>query len=101
MKRLLTPALNMPGLIAAIAAIYAIVQAAANTAGHGSVLTAPVIVAAIGAGLAAYTRTQVTPVADPRDGNSKPLTPELLDLRYQPSVPSPSGTTTTPAGSTR
>lgn len=73
MKRLITPSLNMPGLIAAALAIYAVIQGAYNSAHGSTVLTSSVIVAAISAALSAYARTQVTPVADPRDGNGTPL----------------------------
>ena len=75
MKRVLSPSLNPTGLASAAAAIYAAVVMIWNAAHHHGVIDVPVIVAAVSAAAFLYTRFKVTPVADPRDGNGKPLTP--------------------------
>lgn len=75
MKRALSPATNATGLGAAAAAIYAAVVMILNVAHHRGVIDPQVIVAAIGAAAFIYARFKVTPVADPRDGNGKPLAP--------------------------
>ncbi|HEX8006586.1 MAG TPA: hypothetical protein VF482_09190, partial [Trebonia sp.] len=64
MKRLLSPVTNPAGLTSAGMAVYAAVVMAWNAShGHG-VLSVPVIVAAVSAVAALYTRQKVTPVAD-------------------------------------
>jgi hypothetical protein len=75
MKRALSPVTNSAGLSAAGLAVYAAAVMIYNaTQGHG-VIDVPVIVAAVAAVAALYTRQKVTPVADPRDGNGQPLKP--------------------------
>jgi hypothetical protein len=83
LTRLLTPSKNAPGLSAALALTYALVQAIAYHKPFGSPL---VYLPLIAAALAAYTRTQVTPVADPRDGNGNPLHGPLVDAPKLPAV---------------
>ena len=75
MKRALSPSLNSTGIGAAAAAIYAAVQMIVNLAGHksGYGFDPQVMLAALGAAWFLYARFVVTPVADPRDGNGKPL----------------------------
>ncbi len=63
--------------MAAAGAIYAAAAMLWNVAHHHGVISVPVIVAALGAAWALYTRTAVTPVAAPRDGNGNRLVPEL------------------------
>ena len=75
MKRVLSPSLNPAGLGAAIAAVYAAVIMIWNASHHHGVIDPQVLVAALGAAVFLYTRMKVTPVADPRDGNGKPLSP--------------------------
>jgi hypothetical protein len=74
MKRALAPSLNPTGLGSAAAAIYAAVVMIWNATHHQGVIDPQVIVAALSAAALLYTRFKVTPVADPRDGNGKPLT---------------------------
>ncbi len=73
MKRALSPSTNAPGLMASAAAIYAAVVMIVHVAHHQGVIDPQVIVSAVAAAAALYTRFVVTPVADPRDGNGKPL----------------------------
>src|SRR5258708_11352406 len=75
MKRVLSPVTNSAGLSAAGLAVYAAIVMIVNAAHHHGVIDVPVIVAALAAVSALYTRQKVTPVADPRDGNGKPLVP--------------------------
>lgn len=71
--RPLNPSLNAPGYMAAAGAVYAAAVMIYNAYYHHGVISAPVIVAAIGAVTALLTRQVVTPVADPKDGNGNPL----------------------------
>ncbi len=73
MKRILSPVTNSAGLSAAALAVYAAAVMIYNVANHHGVIDVPVIVAALAAVSALYTRQKVTPVADPRDGNGNPL----------------------------
>lgn len=74
-KRLLSPLTNPAGLAAAAMAAYAAAVMTVNAVnGHG-VIDVPVIVAAVSAVAALWTRQQVTPVTDPKDGAGRPLTP--------------------------
>jgi hypothetical protein len=71
--RLLQPALNPTGLMAAAGAIYAAVVMVTNAVhGHG-VIDTNVILGAVAAAAGLYARAKVTPVADPKDGNGNPL----------------------------
>jgi len=77
MKRALSPSTNATGIGAAAAAIYAAVVMIWNLVNHKGAygFDPQVIVAALGAAAFLYTRFKVTPIKDPKDGNSKPLTP--------------------------
>jgi hypothetical protein len=74
-KRALAPSLNPTGLGSAAAAVYAAVVMIYHAANHQGVIDPQVVIAAVAAAAFLYTRFRVTPVADPRDGNGKPLTP--------------------------
>lgn len=73
MKRLLTPSLNPTGIASAVAAIYAATVMIINAVHHHGVIDPPVIVAAVSAAAFLWARYNVTPVADPRDGDGAPL----------------------------
>jgi len=79
-RRLLNPATNSAGLTLIAAVAYLVTQLAG---GHADLtqprLYLPVLVAAI----AWYTRSKVTPLADPRDGNGEPLLTAGQHLRAQ------------------
>ncbi len=75
MKRLLSLNLNAPGYGAAAGAVYAAVVMIWHAVHHVGVIDPQVIVAAVGGAYFLYTRLKVTPVADPKDGNGKPLVP--------------------------
>jgi hypothetical protein len=72
-KRLVSPALNPAGLMAAAGAVYAAAVMITNAVHHHGIIDPAVIVAAVGAVAALLTRQVVTPVADPRDGNGEAL----------------------------
>jgi hypothetical protein len=74
MKRILKPSTNMAGLSAAAGAIYAAALMIYHVLNHQAAFSVPVAIAGIGAALALLTRQSVTPIADPLDGNGKPLT---------------------------
>lgn len=80
MKRALAPSLNPTGLGSAAAVIYAAVVMIWNATHHQGVIDPQVIVAALAAGAFLYSRMKVTPVADPKDGNGRPLVtaPQML-----------------------
>jgi hypothetical protein len=73
MKRLLSPVTNSAGLSAAGLAVYAAVVMVYNATHNHGVIDVPVIIAAVAAVAALYTRQKVTPTADPKDGNGTPL----------------------------
>lgn len=73
MKRALSPSTNAPGLMAAVSAIYAAVVMILHVVHGQGVIDPQVIVSALAAAAALYTRFVVTPVADPKDGNGAPL----------------------------
>lgn len=75
MNRLLSPATNPAGLTAAGMALYAAAVMITAALHHHGVVSVPVIVAAVSAVAALYTRQKVTPVADPKDGAGRPLAP--------------------------
>jgi hypothetical protein len=77
MKRALSPLTNPAGLTAAGMAVYAAVLMITNAVHHHGVIDVPVIVAAVSAVTALYTRQKVTPVADPVDGAGRPLVPAI------------------------
>src|SRR5258707_12146276 len=98
MKRVLSPSTNATGLAAAAAAIYAAVVMIVHAVHHQGVIDPQVLVAAVGAAAFLYARFKVTPVADPRDGNGKPLVPVIPEapsnvtvVPGQPAPPAPGG----------
>jgi hypothetical protein len=80
MKRLLSLNLNAPGYGAAAGAVYAAVVMIVHATHHHGVIDPQVIVAAVGGGYFLWTRFKVTPVADPKDGNGKPLVTAPVQL---------------------
>ena len=91
-KRALSPMTNPAGLSAAGLALYAAVVMIYNATHNHGVIDVPVVIAAISAVAALYTRQKVTPVADPKDGNGNPLVtiPALQPL--MPLIPVPPAT---------
>lgn len=73
MKRAFSPATNPAGLTSLIAALYALGTGIWNVAHNHVALDPQVVVAALAAAAAWYTRQAVTPVRDPRDGAGHPL----------------------------
>ena len=73
MPRLLNPLTNPAGYLAAAGAIFSAAVMITNALHHHGIIDPPVIVGAVGAVGALFARQQVTPVADPRDGNGTPL----------------------------
>ena len=84
---LLNLKLNPTGYMAAAGAIYAAAAMLYNVAHHHGVISVPVIVAALAAFWSLYTRTAVTPVALPRDGNGNRLVP--VSPAPEPAPPAP------------
>jgi hypothetical protein len=72
---LLSPRLNPTGLTASAGAIYAATLMIYDAVHHHGVISVPVVIAAVFAVASLFTRTIVTPVAAPRDGNGNPLVP--------------------------
>ena len=89
MKRNLSLTLNPAGLMGAALAVYAAVVMILNAYHHHGVIDTPVIVAAISAVAALFTRTAVTPTRDPRDGAGRALVPAEVTVI----VPGQSGKT--------
>ncbi len=75
MNRILNPSLNPAGLSSAVLALYALGTGIWNVAHHAGAVDPQVIVAAVAAVAALFTRQVVTPVADPKDGAFRPLMP--------------------------
>lgn len=75
MKRILSPSLNPAGLSSAVLALYALGTGIWNVTHHAGAVDPQVIVAAVAAAAALFTRQVVTPVADPKDGAFRPLLP--------------------------
>ena len=73
MNRLLSPITNPAGLSSAAAAVYAAAVMITHAVQGKGIIDVSVIVAAAASVAALYTRTKVTPVADPHDGNGAPL----------------------------
>ena len=73
MPRLVNPATNPNGYMAAAGAILAAVVMITNAVHHHGIIDPTVIVSAIGAMAALFTRQLVTPVGDPKDGNGNAL----------------------------
>ena len=75
MPRMLNPLTNPNGYLAAAGAVFSAAVMVTNAVhGHG-IIDVPVIVGAAGAVGALFSRTLVTPVKDPKDGNGAPLKP--------------------------
>lgn len=85
MNRILNPSLNPAGLSSAALALYALGIGIWNVTHHAGAIDPQVIVAAMAAVAALFTRQVVTPVADPKDGANRPLKP----LAAPPAEPSP------------
>jgi hypothetical protein len=83
-KRLLSPMTNSAGLTSAGMAIYAAVVMIYNASHNHGVVSVPVIVAAVAAVAALYTRQKVTPIADPKDGNGTPLRAPITMPQKEP-----------------
>lgn len=75
LPRILNPATNPAGLLAAAGAVYAAAVMIYNVVNHHGVIDTAVIVAAIGAVGALFTRQAVTPTADPKSADGVPLVP--------------------------
>ena len=75
LPRMLSPLTNPDGYLAAAGAVFAATIMITNAVNHHGIIDPPVIVAALGAVGALFTRQIVTPVKDPRDGNGTPLKP--------------------------
>jgi hypothetical protein len=73
--RLLHPALNPGGYMAASGAIYAAIVMILNAVHHHGVISVPVLVAALAAIASLAGRHVVTPVADPRAADGTQLIP--------------------------
>lgn len=71
--RLVNPATNPNGYMAAAGAVLAAAVMIDNAVHHHGVVDVPVIIAAAGAVGALFSRQYVTPVSDPRDGNGNTL----------------------------
>jgi hypothetical protein len=68
-KRALSPIKNPAGLMAAGLAVYAAITMVMNVVHGDGVIDPQVVVAAVAAVAAVFTRQLVTPVADPRSKN--------------------------------
>lgn len=75
MKRNLSLTLNPAGLMGAALAVYAATVMILNAYHKHGVIDTPVIVAAVSAVAALFTRQIVTPVKDPKNGAGVPLVP--------------------------
>lgn len=72
-KRLLSPLTNPAGLLSAAATVYAAATMITHAVQGNGIINLNVVIAAVTAVAALYTRSKVTPVADPKDGNGQPL----------------------------
>lgn len=88
-NRALSPGLNPTGIASALAAIWAAGVMIWNATHNEGVIDPQVIVAAAAAVAFLWTRSRVTPVADPRDGAGRPLAPVPA-----PDSPAPPGSPT-------
>lgn len=75
MNRLLSINTNAPGLMSAAGALWAIAAMIWHATHHQGVIDPQVIISGVAALAAFFTRQVVTPVADPKDLNGKPLVP--------------------------
>lgn len=75
LPRFLNPATNPAGWMAAAGAVYAAAVMIDNAVSHHGVIDTSVIVAAVGAVAALFTRQAVTPVSDPKNASGVPLVP--------------------------
>ena len=73
MNRILSPSRNPAGLTSLAAALYALGYGIWNVTHHRGAVDPQVIVAALSAVAALFTRQVVTPVADPHDGAGRVL----------------------------
>lgn len=81
--RMASPFTNPNGYLAAAGAVFAAAVMLYNAVNHHGVIDTAVVVAAVGAVGALFSRQLVTPLKDPRDGNGTPLaivTPQLAEV---------------------
>jgi hypothetical protein len=74
--RLLNLKLNPAGYMSAAGAVYAAAVMIYNAVHHHGIINVPVIIAAITAVSALFTRQLVTPTGDPHDGAGRKLVAE-------------------------
>lgn len=90
LPRILNPVTDPAGYIAAAGAVTAAAVMITNTIHHHGVIDSSVIIAAIGAVGALFTRQLVTPVADPKNASGIPLVPAPVGGTVPPAaVPKP------------
>lgn len=86
--RALNISTNPAGWLAAAGAVYAAAVMIYNTWNHHGVIDTNVIIAAIGAVGALFTRQLVTPIKDPKDGAGNALVPVAPAVTsYEPPAP--------------
>jgi hypothetical protein len=90
-RRLLHPALNPGGYMAAAGAIYAAIVMIVSAANHHGVVSVPVIVAAVAAVASLLGRHVVTPVADPRAADGTQLIPVTQVATFRGPAAEPGG----------
>ena len=78
---------NPAGLLAAAGVVYAAAVMIYNAVHHHGVIDTNVIIAAVGAVAALFTRQVVTPVADPKNGAGVPLVPVMPVTPTAPPAP--------------
>lgn len=98
LPRSLSPTTNPTGWIAAAGAIYAVAVMAYNAFHGDGILDPSVIAAAVGAVLALFARGSVTPLADPKDGAGRALTPDRGTLTYTSPANAPKTSTSSSGG---
>lgn len=89
MNRVLNPSLNPAGLSSAVLALYALGEGIWNVTHHAGAIDPQVIVAAVAAVAALFTRQVVTPVKDPQDGAFRKLVPAPARFEWPLSEPEP------------
>lgn len=87
MPRLLNPFTNPNGYLSAAGAVLAATVMITNAVHHHGIVDPTVIVAAVGAVGALFSRQLVTPVKDPKDGNGSPLLPVPVPAVAPPAQP--------------
>ena len=75
LPRMLSPVTNPNGYLSAAGAVIAATVMITNGIHHHGIIDPVVIVSAVGAVGALFSRQLVTPVKDPHDGNGQPLKP--------------------------